>query len=66
MTMIYRGSKVVQSENVETKHTIPANSYVYRGIRHSGTSTPNLQGPQKGIYRGVRQRQYLGGFGPLF
>ena len=52
MTMIYRGSKVVPSENVETR--IPAHSYVYRGITHSGISTLRPVITQPGVYRGVK------------
>ena len=57
MTMIYRGSKVVQSENVETQGTIPAKSYVYRGIRHSGIKSPGPQITPPGVYRGVKRPQ---------
>ncbi len=55
MTMIYRGSKVVQSENVETEGTIPAKSYVYRGIRHNGIKSPGPQITPPGVYRGVKR-----------
>ena len=55
MTMIYRGTKVAPSENVETKDIIPANSYVYRGIRHSGIKSPGPQITPPGVYRGVKR-----------
>jgi hypothetical protein len=53
-TMIYRGARVAQSDNVETDGTIPAKSYVYRGIKHNGTRVAKSDTVPAGVYRGVQ------------
>ena len=51
--MIYRGVRVAQSDNVETNGTIPAESYVYRVIKHNGMRVAKSDTVPAGVYRVV-------------